>query len=32
LLAGQGMRDIYGGADHGSAVMHSVFLRIRVVY
>jgi len=32
LLAGQGIRDIYGGSDRAGAVLHSVFLRLKVVY
>jgi len=32
LLAGDAMREIYGGSSRSSAVMHSVFLRVRVAY
>jgi hypothetical protein len=32
LLAGEGIRQIYGGTDQAGAVLHSVFLRIKLVY
>ena len=32
LLAGPGMREIYGGVGHADAVLHSVFIRLRLVY
>jgi Class III cytochrome C family len=32
LLTGEGMRQIYGGTEQAGSVLHSVFLRIRVVF
>ena len=32
LIAGDAIRDIYGGTGREGAVLHSVFLRLRVAY
>ncbi len=32
LLADEGIRQIYGGTQQAGAVMHSVFIRVRIVY
>src|SRR5580658_10443395 len=32
LLAGEGIREIYGGTERAGQVMHSAFIRLRLVY